>query len=228
MDLLTGFAAGSFGNGQGIDRESVAGIVADRDEPDILSVIGDHLERDVLCPFFGESLFRDAIIADRITEGGEFVEGRLVVFAPGEALLQFLLLFGEPGADLGEPLFQREGLRSGILRPHRKRCDEREVGGTEVCCGFAEAFGLAEQRGGTIVHRLEGSRNVNHAKLLQISEELVFFPSRENEVVTGHFLYHDCSSSSSAACLPLTILEDALERFSSSSMYRLILRMASL
>ena len=90
-----------------------------------------------------------------------------------------------------------------------------------------QGFGLGEHFRRSFVNGFGGTGDVHHAQAGQLFQESFFLPVEEDEGVFGHFLDHSASSSSSAAWRVLTILEAALERFSSSSMYRLILRMAS-
>ncbi len=63
--------------------------------------------------------------------------------------------------------------------------------------------------------------------LLKFIEKSVRLRVHKHERVFRHLNYHITPSSSSIACLVLTIFEDAFERFSSSSIYLFILRMAS-
>ena len=228
VDLLAGLLSRTLRGGELLQRENIGRVIADRYEPDVLAVVGNDLERNLLGPLFVEGFLGDTVIPEGIAEFLQFLQFGTVILAPGDAPLEFLVFFGEELPDFFQALLEGEGFGRRIVRTDRTRRDKVVFQGGEICDGLTVGFGFPQQRGGTVVHRLDTSRNVNHAKLLQISEELFFFPSQENEVVSGHFTYHTCPSSSSAACLPLTILEDALERFSSSSIYRLILRMASL
>ena len=91
-------------------------------------------------------------------------------------------------------------------------------------------FRIREDGGGLVVDRLHAAGNVHEADFLELLQEAFLVPLQEDEGVFGHRGNHDAeasSSSSSAAWRCLTIFWDALERFSSSSMYRLILRIAS-
>ena len=81
---------------------------------------------------------------------------------------------------------------------------------------------------GVAVGRLHAAGDVHETDLLEFLQESVLLSVQEDERVFGHGSDHTSeASSSSAAWRCLTIFWDALERFSSSSMYRLILRMAS-
>ena len=77
--------------------------------------------------------------------------------------------------------------------------------------------------------RIAALLDVEHPELTQLVEHSLVVPMEDEEGVFTHWLYH---SSSSSFCLRFSILVrmifcEAFERLSSSSMKRLILRMAS-
>ncbi len=69
--------------------------------------------------------------------------------------------------------------------------------------------------------------DVHQAESAQLLDEILALRRVEHEVVFRHSGYHNIAPSPAACCLVFTIFWADLERFSSSSMKRLILRMAS-
>ena len=88
-------------------------------------------------------------------------------------------------------------------------------------------FYAFQQGGSTFIHWFGGTGDIYQADFLEGREEIFLGCIQQHEGILCHFLYHRLSSSSSAAWRVLTILDEALLRFSSSSIYRLILRIAS-
>ena len=80
---------------------------------------------------------------------------------------------------------------------------------------------------GLAVHRFYGAGDVDNSKLPDLLKELFFARIHQDKVVFCHFCNHACSSSSSASWRVFTILDEALLRFSSSSIKRLIFLIAS-
>lgn len=71
------------------------------------------------------------------------------------------------------------------------------------------------------------SGDVHQAEFAQLFDKILALRRIEHKVVFRHFRYHNVAPSPACCCLVFTIFWADLERFSSSSMKRLILRMAS-
>lgn len=69
--------------------------------------------------------------------------------------------------------------------------------------------------------------DVHQAEFAQLFDKILALRRIEHKVVFRHFRYHNVAPSPACCCLVFTIFWADLERFSSSSMKRLILRMAS-
>ena len=82
---------------------------------------------------------------------------------------------------------------------------------------LAVVFGRFPARGG----------DIHQPQFTQPLDEIATLRRIEHKVVFGHFRYHNMAPSPACCCLVFTIFWADLERFSSSSMKRLILRMAS-
>ncbi len=72
-----------------------------------------------------------------------------------------------------------------------------------------------------------GDGNIDQSQLAQLFYEIAALRREEHKVVFRHSCYHNVAPSPACCCLVFTIFCADLERFSSSSMKRLILRIAS-
>ena len=104
-------------------------------------------------------------------------------------------------------------------------------GGVAACFDFgyqlALNFDICEHFSGIVIHGLLAAGDVHQSEILKSGKEFLLVCAEQDEGILGHFLDHSASSSSSAAWRVFTIFDEALLRFSSSSIYRLILRIAS-
>ena len=148
--------------------------------------------------------------APRLRRSGLFLEG----FLP---LAEFLQGIQRGGGGIGQVTLDRGGLE--LFREEN------------LAEGLDEVFPLlhgAEQFAGRTVHGLHAAGDIDQADLLELFQQAFLFTVEQDEGVFGHRTDHTSeASSSSAAWRCLTIFWEALERFSSSSIYRLILRIAS-
>ena len=71
---------------------------------------------------------------------------------------------------------------------------------------------------GLLVNGFDAAGDIHQAQFLELFQEVVLFSVQKNEGVFGHGSNHSWEASSSSAWRFFTILEEALERFSSSSM----------
>ena len=77
---------------------------------------------------------------------------------------------------------------------------------------------LAPELTGLVVNAFCVTCDVHKAKFLELFQEVLLLSVQKNEGVFGHGSNHSSEASSSSAWRFLTILDDALLRFSSSSM----------
>ena len=88
--------------------------------------------------------------------------------------------------------------------------------------GFVKAVYQIQFSGilvGFCIHRFHAAGNIHQPQFLDFLQQVLLLSVQQNEGVFGHGSNHTCSeASSSSAWRFFTILEEALERFSSSSM----------
>ena len=99
--------------------------------------------------------------------------------------------------------------------------------GSQKIQGLRMAFDVQEQLAVLLGGLPAGSGDVHQSQFAEFLNEILALRRKEHKVVFRHFRYHNIAPSPAACCLVFTIFWADLERFSSSSMKRLILRMAS-
>ena len=219
-----------FGGDIGLRRTDLAGegLASGHDEPGLFLVRPDDGKRILFGPFRLELLGRKHVEVDGNPRVGKLLQALGIELAPD---LQVVDLF----------LQVLNGLRIiGITHEHAAgEADDVTVDGLGLdALRQLDLLQAADQAGdeihvphhfmGVVVGRLHAAGDVHEADLLEFLQKTVLLSVQEDERVFGHGSDHTSeASSSSAAWRCLTIFWDALERFSSSSMYRLILRMAS-
>ena len=171
-------------------------------------------------------------IAQHHPVGGQRPDTRRVESPPRAQLLGGLL---QP-ADLG---LQGGGfaLRRGITCIRLLARSERRGLRVEASCVRTERLqelggpGAAlnvEHQLAILLRRLPACRgDVHQPQFAQPPDEIVALRRIEHKSVFGHFRDHSIAPSPAACCLVFTIFWADFERFSSSSMKRLIFRMAS-
>ena len=204
------------------------GVRTGHDEPHLAIGLFHDVDSVLLGPFGIERLGGTDMELDRDAGVGELSEQFRVERAPrlrgGGLFLEGLHLLAEllqgiqrRGGGVGEVTFDRGGLE-------RFREDDLPEGLDELL----PLLHGAEQFAGRPVHGLHAAGDIDKADLLELLQQAFLFTVQQDEGVFGHRTDHTSeASSSSAAWRCLTIFWEALERFSSSSMYRLILRIAS-
>ena len=148
---------------------------------------------------------------------------------------QLLGRFFQP-PDLG---VERRGLavRGGVMRIGLLARSERRGGSVAALPGAERSSGTPRPSRGS---RSSSSSwrsllggfptrggDVHQPEAAQLLDEILALRRKEHKVVFRHSGYHNIAPSPAACCLVFTIFWADLERFSSSSMKRLILRMAS-
>ena len=114
-----------------------------------------------------------------------------------------------------------EGFRTGLETTFPGTEIPQEVGGLRMPLDI-------EQQLPVFLRRLPARRrDVDKAQFAQLPDKILTLGRIEHKVVFCHFRYHNIAPSPACCCLVFTIFWADLERFSSSSMKRLILRMAS-
>ena len=204
------------------------GVRTGHDEPDLAVGLLQDLDSVLSGPFRVEGLGGADMELDRDAGVGELLQQLRVERAPrlrgGGLFLEGLHLLAEllqgiqrRGGGIGQVALDRGGLEL--------------FGEDNLPEGLDEVLPLlhgAEQFAGRPVHGLHAAGDIHEADLLELLQQTFLFTVQQDEGVFGHRTDHTSeASSSSAAWRCLTIFWEALERFSSSSMYRLILRIAS-
>ena len=114
-----------------------------------------------------------------------------------------------------------EGFRTGLETTFPGTEIPQKVGGLRMPLDI-------EQQLPVFLRRLPARRrDVDKAQFAQLLDKILTLGRIEHKVVFCHFRYHNIAPSPACCCLVFTIFWADLERFSSSSMKRLILRMAS-
>ena len=114
---------------------------------------------------------------------------------------------------------ERPGRRIAALRVRAERPHELQGAGAalDIEQQLAVLLGGLPTLGG----------DVHQPEFAQPPDEIAALCRIEHKVVFRHFSYHNIAPSPAACCLVFTIFWADFERFSSSSMKRLIFRMAS-
>ena len=204
------------------------GVGTGYDEPDLAIVFFHDLDGFILHPERVEGLGGTDVELDRNAGVGELFQQLRIESAPRlrggglfleglHPLAEFFQRIQRRGSGVGEVTFDRDGLE-------RFREEDLPEGLDEV---LPLLYG-AEQVAGRTVHRFHAAGDIDKTDFLEFLQESFLLTVQQDEGVFGHRTDHTSeASSSSAAWRCLTIFWEALERFSSSSMYRLILRIAS-